>query len=104
MGAFSQIIFNLCFRISFGERPVFQDDNVPIHTSHCVQTWLYEHDDEVEHLTWCSQFLDLNIIECLWGFLENKVSARFPSPQALSELETARHKEWMQKKIAMNFV
>ncbi|GFT94847.1 retrovirus-related Pol polyprotein from transposon 412 [Trichonephila clavipes] len=48
-----------------GEGPVFQDDNAPIHTSRCVQTWLYEHDDEVEHLTWCPQSPDLSIIEPL---------------------------------------
>ncbi|GFX53717.1 transposable element Tcb1 transposase [Trichonephila clavipes] len=33
-----------------GERPLFQDDNAPVHTSRCVQTWLHEHDYEVEHL------------------------------------------------------
>ncbi|GFX86701.1 retrovirus-related Pol polyprotein from transposon 412 [Trichonephila clavipes] len=46
-----------------GERPMFQDDNAPVHTSRCVQTWLHEHDHEVEHLTWCPQSRDLNIIE-----------------------------------------
>ena len=51
-----------------GERPVFQDDNAPVHTSRCVQTWFHEHDDEVEHLTWCPQSPDLNIIEPLWFF------------------------------------
>ncbi|GFW85474.1 transposable element Tc1 transposase [Trichonephila clavipes] len=56
-----------------GECLVFQDDNAPVHTSRCVQTWLHEHDDEVEHLTWCPQSPDLNIIEPLWGYLENKV-------------------------------
>jgi hypothetical protein len=55
-----------------GERPIFQDDNA-VHTCRCVQTWLHEHDDEeVEHLTWCPQSHDLNIIEPLWGNLENK--------------------------------
>ncbi|GFX08408.1 hypothetical protein TNCV_3268971 [Trichonephila clavipes] len=33
------------------ERPVFQDDNAPVHWSRCVQTWYYEHDDEAEYLT-----------------------------------------------------
>ncbi len=75
------------------ERPVFQDDNAPVHTSLCIQTWLHEHDDEVEHLTCCPQSPDLNIIELLWGYLENKVRAQSPSPRTLSELETALHKE-----------
>ncbi|GFY27653.1 hypothetical protein TNCV_911041 [Trichonephila clavipes] len=35
------------------KRHVFQDDNVPVYTSRCVQTWLHEHDDEVERLTCC---------------------------------------------------
>ncbi|GFV43793.1 transposable element Tcb2 transposase [Trichonephila clavipes] len=85
-----------------GERPVFQDDNAPVHTSLCVQTWLHEHDDEVEHLTWCPQSPVLNIIEPLWGYLENKVRARFPPPRTLFELDTVLHEEWVQ--IPMNFV
>ncbi|GFY28029.1 transposable element Tcb2 transposase [Trichonephila clavipes] len=85
-----------------GERRVFQDDNAPVHTSRCVQTWLHEHDDEVEHLTWCPQSPDLNIIEPLWGYLENKVRVRFPPPRTLFELETVLHEEWVQ--IPMNFV
>ncbi|GFW60768.1 transposable element Tcb1 transposase [Trichonephila clavipes] len=32
------------------ERPLFQDDNAPIHTARCVQVWFEEHDVEVEHL------------------------------------------------------
>ncbi|GFT14997.1 DDE_3 domain-containing protein [Trichonephila clavipes] len=54
-----------------GERPVFQDDKAPVHTSRCVQTWLHEHDDEVEHLTWCPQSPDLNIIEPLKRWFVN---------------------------------
>ena len=48
-----------------GERPLFQDDNTPAHTAHWVQTWLNEHNDEVEHRIWYPQFPDLNIIELL---------------------------------------
>ncbi|GFY34806.1 hypothetical protein TNCV_845011 [Trichonephila clavipes] len=34
------------------ERSVLQDDNALVHISHYVETWLYEYEDEVEHLTW----------------------------------------------------
>ncbi|GFU57073.1 transposable element Tcb2 transposase [Trichonephila clavipes] len=50
------------------ERPVFLDDNAPVHMSHYFQTWLHEHDDKVQHLTWCPQSPNMNTIECLWIF------------------------------------
>ncbi len=40
------------------ERPLFQDDNTPIHMARCVQIWLDEHNDEGEHFTWCPQLPD----------------------------------------------
>ncbi|GFV58530.1 DDE_3 domain-containing protein [Trichonephila clavipes] len=77
-----------------GEHPMFQDDNDSVHNSRCIQTRLHEH-DEVKHITWCPHSPDLNIIECLWGFSENKVRARFPLPRTLSELEMALREEWV---------
>ncbi|GFU13455.1 transposable element Tcb2 transposase [Trichonephila clavipes] len=87
------------------EHLVFQDDNGPVPTSRCDKTWLHEHDEEVEHVTWCPQSPDLNIIECLWGLLENKiflVCAWFPLLLSLSEFETALNEEWLR--VSMNFV
>ncbi len=72
-----------------------QDDNAPTKISLCVQTWLHEYDDEVEHLTWCPQSPDVNIIEILWEYLENEVRARFSTPRTLFEHETALHEEWV---------
>ncbi|GFX31535.1 transposable element Tcb2 transposase [Trichonephila clavipes] len=95
--AFSQIIFTLCFRLSFHKNVLCSKTTTPL-----FKTWLHEHDDEVEHLTWCPHTSDLNIIEPLWGYLENKVRARFPPPRTLFELETILHEEWVQ--IPMNFV
>lgn len=60
-----------------GERSLFQDENTSVHTDRCVQTWLNEHHGEVEHLTWCHHPPDLNTIEFLWVFLENKVRLGF---------------------------
>ncbi|GFT86322.1 hypothetical protein TNCV_3258481 [Trichonephila clavipes] len=34
-----------------GERLEIQDDDVYVHKSGCVPTWLHNHDDEEEHLT-----------------------------------------------------
>ena len=76
--------------------PIFQDDNAPIHTARCVDAWFDEHSDEVEHLIWCPQSPDLNIIEPLWGILEAKVRNRFPPPMTLSELETVLCEEWLR--------
>ncbi|GFT25479.1 transposable element Tcb1 transposase [Trichonephila clavipes] len=70
------------------ERHVFQDDNTPLHISRCVQTWLPEYVDEAKPLARCQQSPDLNI-ECLYGFLENKIRARFPLSSRLSELQMA---------------
>ncbi|GFU84425.1 transposable element Tcb2 transposase [Trichonephila clavipes] len=75
-----------------GECPVFQDNNTPVRTFRCVQTWLHEHDDEVKHLTWCPQSPNMNIIS-LGFFIENKVRARFPTPRTFSELETTVNEE-----------
>ena len=51
------------------ERSLFQDDNVPVHVSHCIQTWLNEDDDEVEHLTWCLQSPNID----LGGFFREQI-------------------------------
>ena len=51
--------------VFLGERPLFQDDNAPVHTAHRVQTRLDEHNDELEHLMWYPQSPDLHIIEPL---------------------------------------
>ncbi|GFW71355.1 hypothetical protein TNCV_537731 [Trichonephila clavipes] len=46
-----------CMNSHSGRTSRFQDDNAPVHKSRCVQIWLHEHDDEVEHLTWCPSYL-----------------------------------------------
>ncbi|GFV56381.1 transposable element Tcb1 transposase [Trichonephila clavipes] len=71
------------------ECPLYQDDNVPIHTDKIVQEWFAEHEGEVGNLDWPPRSPDLNIIEHLWGYLESKLRARFPPPSTISALETA---------------
>lgn len=81
---------------------IFQDDNAPIHTAVCVGSWFEEHESELTHLPWPAQSPDLNIIEPVWGILENKVRSRFPPPASIKELASALVEEW--HKIDMNVV
>ncbi|GFX22668.1 hypothetical protein TNCV_2994031 [Trichonephila clavipes] len=39
------------------DRTVFQEDNVLVHTSRCVQTWLHGHDEVVDR-TWCPSHMN----------------------------------------------
>ena len=72
---------------------VYQDDNAPIHTARLVTEWFDEHESEVEHLPWPAQSPDLNIIEPLWGVLEERVRKRFPPPASCSDLDTILQEE-----------
>lgn len=82
-------------------RPVFQDDNAPIHTAGIVKDWFDEHEDELQHLVWPPQSPDLNIIEPLWGILESKLRSRFPPPKTISELVTCLQEEWFSIPITV---
>ena len=56
-----------------GGGAVYQDDNAPIHTARLVTEWFDGHKSEVEHLPRPAQSPDRNIIEPLWGVLEEWV-------------------------------
>ena len=45
-------------------RFIFQNDNVPFHSSRNIQTWLGEHDVQV--IPWLAQSPDLNVTENVW--------------------------------------
>jgi hypothetical protein len=62
---------------------VFQDENAPIHTAGIVQSWLEEHEGELQYVPWKAQSPDLNITEPLWSVLETRVRNRFTPPTSL---------------------
>jgi hypothetical protein len=73
---------------------VFQGDSAPIHTAGSVQSWFEEHEDELQHLPWPTQSVDLNNIEPLWLVLEIRLRNRFPLPTSLKQLEDVLQEEW----------
>ncbi len=79
---------------------VYQDDNAPIHTARLVTERFDEHESEVEHLPWPAQSPDLNIIETLYGVLEERVRKCFPPPASCSDLATVLQEEWLKIPLA----
>jgi transposase len=73
---------------------VFQDDNAPIHTAETVQTWVEEHEGQLQHFPWPAKSPDLNTTEPLWSVLETRVKNRFPPPTSLKQLENVLQEEW----------
>ena len=71
---------------------ILQADNDPKHKSKASQGWLRE--NGIPTLTWPASSPDMNIIENLWAYLDNRIRAH---PQNLSnseELWMALQQEW----------
>jgi hypothetical protein len=73
---------------------IFQDDKAPIHTTKKVKSWFEEHQNIIKYLPWSAQLPDLNIIEPLWGVLEQRIRSKFPPPASLKQLANALVEEW----------
>jgi hypothetical protein len=72
----------------------FQGDNAPIHTTGIVQSWLEEHEGELQHLLWPAQSPNLNIAEPLWSVLVTRVRTKSPPPAYLQQFENVLQEEW----------
>jgi hypothetical protein len=79
----------------FGDRPwVFQQDGDPKHTSGLVQQWLARHVRFIPKKHWPANSPDLNPIENLWAYLQQRVYAR--EPRTLDGLQRIIEEEWDQ--------
>lgn len=77
----------------FGHRPwIFQQDGDPKHTSDRVQAWLRQHVRFIPKADWPANSPDLNPIENLWAYLQNRVYAR--EPRTLGGLQRIIEEEW----------
>jgi len=65
---------------------IFKNDNSPIHTAGCFQSWFGEYEDALQHIPWPVKSPDINIIETLWSVIEGRVRRRFPSISFLKQL------------------
>ena len=79
-----------------GDDFVFQQDNVPIHTSQSTRQWLRQHD--VTLLDWPPNSPDENPIENLWH--ELKTAANRCKPRTAAELWNALQEAWQQIQAA----
>jgi DDE superfamily endonuclease len=77
----------------FGHRPwIFQQDGDPKHTSDRVQAWLRQHVHFIPKGDWPANSPDLNPIENLWAYLQQRVYAR--EPRTLDGLHRIILEEW----------
>lgn len=77
----------------FGRRRwLFQQDGDPKHTAHVVQRWLNRNVSFIPKEDWPSQSPDLNPMEHLWAYLQDKVYAR--EPRTMDGLQRIIEEEW----------
>jgi hypothetical protein len=77
----------------FGDRPwIFQQDGDPKHTSDLVQAWLGKHVRFIPKRDWPANSPDLNPIENLWAYLQQRVYGR--EPRTLDGLQRIIQEEW----------
>ncbi|KAG8715763.1 hypothetical protein FRC09_016335 [Ceratobasidium sp. 395] len=70
----------------------FQQDNDPKHTSRVAQKWLS--DNSIDVLPWPASSPDLNIIEHVWDYLDQKVRAQPQLPRNHEDLWRILQEEW----------
>jgi hypothetical protein len=80
-------------RRMFGDRPwIFQQDGDPKHNSNLAQTWLRKHVRFIAKGDWPANSPDLNPMENLWAYLQQRVYAR--EPRTLAGLQRIIQEEW----------
>lgn len=73
---------------------IFQQDNDPKHKANKIMDYLNSRRWPAELLEWPAQSPDLNPIENIWSFLDNKVRARATNPSSKEQFFIALEEEW----------
>ena len=74
-----------------GQDWIFQQDGASAHTAHSIRDWFEE--KQITVLPWCPRSPDLNPIENLWSYIDNKlVKIKITS---IEHLKTVLFNEWL---------
>jgi transposase len=71
---------------------IFQEDNAPVHTAKIARAVLTK--NNITLLPWPAYSPDLNLIENLWAYVEEKIRNRHLPPSSISQLEEMIQEEW----------
>lgn len=80
------------FMNGIGQGMVLQQDNAPIHVSKHMKAYFAQQNWKVSD--WPAKSPDLNVIENVWGRLQNKIAEM--SPKNLQELDAMIRKAWYE--------
>ena len=71
---------------------IWQQDNDPKHTSHLAYNFFFDHDIPLLH--WPANSPDINIIEHVWDYLDNRLRRRPVQPKNEEQLWEMLEEEW----------
>jgi DDE superfamily endonuclease len=84
--------FISCVKEIMGKKPIFQQDNAPIHMAKITKEWFKT--KKIKTLTWPANSPNLNPIENIWKLLKDQIQRREDFSKNINELKTVLKEEW----------
>ncbi|GFX50956.1 transposable element Tc3 transposase [Trichonephila clavipes] len=80
------------FRGAVGPDFIFMNDNAPCHHAVLIDDFLEK--ENIQHMSWLANSLDLNPIEHEWDILRRQIAALSHPPSSVRELRRALQEAW----------